>query len=243
MKPILLPLTLVLFLFSCTEFQYFTVSSNTLTKNDRNELVAENDTLRVQYHFADYKGQIGISVYNKSAEPIEIDWKKSALILDGKAYSYFNPNAQLNATLQKDSLAWQNRFRRFGDPLYLASFNGSLFIDEAVQFIPPSSSINKVPLTLPVEPFQNLPEQRATKEKAMWAADVYTTYRKMDFQKDSSPLTFRSYLTFRIGATEAQKEFTAEHIFYVSEIWKTVSGPDNFPDSMLKRGDRFYLQP
>ena len=243
MKPILLSLTLAFVLFSCTEFQYLTVSSPSLAKNERNELVGENDTLKVQYHFADYKGQIGISVYNKTTQPLEIDWKKSAIIVDEKAYSYFNPNAAISAVIEKDSLYWRKRLAALSDPFYVASLNGSILINEPIQFIPPSAYVYKVPLALPVEQLQNLPEQAFQKQKFMLAEDVYTTYSKMEFKKDSSPLKFRSYLTLRIGQTGSQKEFTVEHNFYISEVWKTSSGPDNFPEKMINRGDRFYLQP
>ncbi|GAA4729823.1 hypothetical protein [Flavisolibacter ginsenosidimutans] len=243
MKPILLSGTLALALSSCTQFQYLTVSGTNLVKNERNELTAENDTLKIQYHFADYKGQMGIGVYNKTTELLEIDWKKSAIIVDGKAFSYFNTNAIISGVIERDSLQWRKYLRGLGDPVFLASLNGSVWIDQPTQFIPPLAYIYKAPLALPIEQLQNLPEQTAKKERTLLAEDVYTSYNKMEFKKDSSPLTFRSYLTFRIGGAGSQKEFTVEHNFYVSEVWKTTSGPDNFPETMINRGDRFYLQP
>lgn len=178
-----------------------------------------------------------------SVLPIEVDWKKSAVIIDGKAISFFSPTASIAATVERDSLQWQNRFLGFREPTYLASLNGSIFINEPTQFGPPSSYIYKVPLALSIEPFQNLPEQQAKKESAKWVNNATVSYNKLEFHKTASPLQFRSYLTFRIGDTGSQKEFTVEHNFYISEVWKTIYGPANFPENVLNRGDRFYLQP
>src|SRR5438046_1631759 len=105
----ILPFAVLLLLFSsCTGYQYLTVSGVNLSKNEKNELVAENDTLKVHYHFTNYKGQVALTIYNKSNQPLEIDRRKSAIIVDGKAVSYYNPNASLVATIKRDSLLWQN---------------------------------------------------------------------------------------------------------------------------------------
>jgi hypothetical protein len=242
MKPILLLFAFTGLLSSCTQYQYLTVSGVNVEKNEKNELISENDTLKVQYHFTDYKGKVGISIYNKTNQPLEIDWKRSAMIVNGKAWSFFDPNVTIAANLE-DSVRLRNRFASLLTPTYLASLNGSFLINEPIQFIPPSSFIYKVPLAMPLEPFQNLPEDKAQKQAFSSGEGVNVYYQKMDFDKTASPLQFRSYLTFRIGGSGAQKEFTIEHNFYISEIWKTASGPGNFPETLINRGDRFYLQP
>lgn len=240
----LLPLFfLAALLSSCIQYQYLTVSGVNIPKNDKNEFISENDTVKVQYRFTNYNGQIGIRIYNKTTEPLEIDWRKSAVIVDGKAVSYFSPTATISATVERDSARWQNSSLGFRDPAYLASLNGSVFINEPTQFIPPSSFIYKIPLALPVEPFQNLPERRAEKLPTKSTGNLFVSYKRMTFEKDSSPLQFRSYLTFRIGNTGSQKEFTVEHNFYVSEVWKTAAGPEEFPKNAVYRDDRFYLRP
>lgn len=240
-RPLLFPAVMI-FLSSCTQYQYLTVSGENISKNEKNEFVSENDTLKVQYSFADYNGKVGITLYNKSAGPLEVDWKKSALIVDGKAYSYYNPNAVIAATVE-DSL--NRRTAGLGNPRYLASVSGSVLIDEPLQFIPPASSIYKEPLLLPVNGIDNLPEQDLKKESIQSAeysdGAVSISYKKARFAKDSSPLHFRSYLTLRAGSGGSQKEFTLEHSFYVSEVWKTASAPDDFPAEAVKRSDRFYL--
>lgn len=240
MKTILLLSATVCLLASCTQYQYLTVSGVNVPKTEKNELIVENDTVKIQYQFADYRGKVGISVFNKSGQPLEIDWKRSAMIVNGRAASYFDPNATISATVE-DSLRWRTRFASLAGPAYLASFSGSIRINEPTQFIPPSSFIYKVPLVLPVEPLQNLAEDSAKTEGFRFAESVEVFYKKLDFAPGSSPIQFRSYLTFRIGGTGSQKEFTLEHSFYISEVWKTSHKPGNFPENLLNRGDRFYL--
>lgn len=244
MKRPLLFIASILLLSSCTQYQYLTVSGENIAKNDKYEFISENDTVKVQYSFAD-NGKVGIVLYNKSSQPLEIDWRKSAVIVDGKAYGYYNPNAAITATVERDSLRWQQKFRRFGDHLYLASVNGSVLIDEPSQFIPPASFIYKEPLVLPVNGIDNLREEGLKKESVQLAHDtggvMSVSYKKAQFARDSSPVRFRSYITLRSGSSGSQKEFTVEHNFYVSEVWKTSSGPDDFPSEAVKRSDRFYL--
>ena len=243
MKPNLLLFLLFFVLTACTQYQYLTVTGVDIAKIENTGFVSENDTLKIQYAFSDYKGKVGISIHNKLNQPIEIDWKKSAIILDGKAISLFSSNAVISATIEQDSMRRRNLFANVTDPFYLASLNGSIHISEPSNFIPPASYIYKVPIALPLEQFQNLPEQSAKTERASSLNNVQHTYKSFAFEKEGSPLRFKSYLTFRTGDGSAAKEFTAVHHFYISEVWKTEMGPEYFPQYVLHNGDRFYLKP
>ncbi|MGZ3955964.1 MAG: hypothetical protein ACXVLT_15215, partial [Flavisolibacter sp.] len=68
-------------------------------------------------------------------------------------------------------------------------------------------------------------------------------YRRMSFSPEQSPLTFRSYLTFRIGKAGEEKEFSMDHEFYVSEVWKIRYQPQELPADVTSRGDMIYLVP
>jgi len=102
MKPNLLSIISIL-LFSCSEYQYFTISSDQLSRNENNDLVVENDTLKVVYSFNGYHGPVQITIFNKTNDPLEINWRKSALIMKGKAFGYYTPNMVLNGTISQDS--------------------------------------------------------------------------------------------------------------------------------------------
>jgi hypothetical protein len=110
MKPNLLLFLLFFVLTACTQYQYLTVTGVDIAKIENAGFVSENDTLKIQYAFSDYKGKVGISIHNKLNQPIEIDWKKSAIILDGKAISLFSSNAVISATIEQDSMRRRNLF-------------------------------------------------------------------------------------------------------------------------------------
>jgi hypothetical protein len=197
--------------------------------------VSENDTLRVQYSFSDYRGRIGIRIYNKTNEPVEIDWRKSALIMEGKALSYFVPNAIISATWEKDTIG------RSGNSIHLASVNGYVAINEPTQFVPPASGIFKLPVALPLDTFRKLRVQTSEKVTMKGYNGGRLSYEKVEFTNSASPIHVRSYLTLRIGSLGAQREFIIEHNFYVSEVWETRASPASFPKNFLKRKDMLIL--
>jgi hypothetical protein len=84
-------LAVIAFLFtSCAEHQYLTLSGTNITKDDNHEFVAENDTLKLVFHFKPDHGRIFISVFNRTDEPMVIDWWKSAIVVGEKTYSFYN---------------------------------------------------------------------------------------------------------------------------------------------------------
>src|SRR6266542_3979906 len=96
----------VLFIFSsCAEHQYLTVSGININKNSDHEFVSENDTLKLIYHFKPDQGKIMISVFNRTDQPMIIDWWKSAITIDDKVYSFYNPDARLNGQVDTDTSA------------------------------------------------------------------------------------------------------------------------------------------
>ncbi len=239
MKPTLCIIASSLLFFSCTQFQYLTVSGINVTKDSSNSLISENDTVRIKYQFTDYQGKIEITVFNKTAQPLEVEWRKSALVLDGKTYSYYNPNASFSGTFENDTLARRTRT----SVNYMAGINGNIEVDQASEFIPPNASIKKYLQPFFNERLKNLPEKDAVKESVTSVDYETISYKRLLFEKEKSPLTFRSYLTLQIGSGSQVKEFAVEHEFYVSEVWQSSLGPQNFPTQLLSRGDRFYMLP
>ena len=70
-----LPLVLLLFPFciACNRYQYSTISSSQLDKNEINELVFENDSLKLVYNFMGSDLGPEIFIENKLQEPVYID--------------------------------------------------------------------------------------------------------------------------------------------------------------------------
>lgn len=232
MKLILLIFISIIF-SSCT-YQYFTLSGDQVSRNQNNDFVIENDTLKVTYRFNGDNGPVKITILNKTNEPLEIDWRKSALIMNGQARGYYSPNLYVNGNVQQDT----SRRYLFNDHSFLANVNANIYVNEPSQFIPPNSSISKIPINLPVHPFE-LPANQL--KKAIYDSEnrYSINYKKIEYSPDKSPFSFRSYLSFNYGGDQT-KAFSLDNHFYVSEIWQTGSYPLNFPHELLNRGDFFY---
>ena len=98
-------------------------------------------------------------------------------------------------------------------------------------------------LVFRLDTLQGVPEKQLVKDTIRISYSDAVPYRKMSFDKGQSPLTFRSYLTFRIGKAGQEKEFSMEHEFYVSEIWKIKYQPQELPARITSRGDMIFLAP
>jgi len=240
-------LAVITFLFtSCAEHQYLTLSGTNINKDDNHEFVTENDTLKLVYHFKPDQGRISISVFNRTDEPMIIDWWKSAIVVDEKTYSFYNPNAPLNGQIDADTSGVRKALSTLRS-VYVADVNGTVHLNETSQFIPSHAQIRKELFVLKLDTLKNLPEKMAKRDAIRVSNSLPVSYRqkipfrKMSFEKENSPLNFRSYLTFRIGKGGAEKEFSMEHQFYVSEVWKIAASLKEIPESVTSRGDMIYL--
>ncbi len=236
MKPTLLFICFLILLSSCTKFQYLTVSGVNVPKNDRNELISENDTMRVEYRFSQHKGQVRIRLYNKSSEPLEIEWRKSAIIINDQTVGYHDTRQFFSGQIQSDT--WRTGL---GTAHTSGNVRGQIQSNEQAQFIPPQSYVESRLVAIPLAAFQNFPDEKAERDTLQFGGVVPVIFKRLPFEKENSPTRFRSYLTLKIGRGDSQKEFSVEHQFYISEIWKSASGPEYFADVMNSRSDRFYL--
>lgn len=69
MRHIILPVLIVLTFGACSPYQYLTLDSTQLPKNDKKQFVWENDTLRLSYDFSGSGGPMSVNIYNKSTQP------------------------------------------------------------------------------------------------------------------------------------------------------------------------------
>jgi hypothetical protein len=224
-----LPSLLCLVLFSCTEYQYFTVSSGQVPRNANHEFVVENDTLKITYAFNGYHGPVKMTIFNKTNEPLEINWKKSAIIMNGLASGYYSPNLVVNGSLNQDSI----RRHSSGSP-YLQDVRADVYANEPSQFIPPQSAISKTPLSLPVKFLYNYAFQNQ-KKQSYSTGDYSFSYKRMEFPEKESPASFHSYLTFNYGG-RASGEFSITNYFYISEVWQSQRQPLYLPRELAERG-------
>lgn len=229
-----LPVIALLLFSSCTPYQYLTVSSEQLSQNEKNDFVFETDTVKLAYHFTGYRGPVQITIFNKTNEPLEINWKKSALISNDQASAYYSPNLLLNGSIRQDSSAYL-----FSGSYPIAGIKADIYVNEPSQFIPPQSSISKTLLALPLKDLIDLSSQ---KKELYRTADHAIKYRKAKYSKENAPFSFRSYLNFNYGGNQG-KEFSIEHYFYVSEVWESEGDPSYFPPELKEKGNIFYQNP
>lgn len=231
MRYFTLSLLALLFFSACSSYQYMTVNSAQLKKNDQHQLVFENDTLSLTYDFNGKDGPVSINILNKTSEPLYVNWKKSALIRDEHPLSYFDPRVPFSA----GATSYNSRY------VSNASLHGTFTLPEGVAFIPPGSSISKelVYLAQSGPTVLLLPDSlKPQKLSGTYGMDV--KYLQNHYDEFGSPIKFKSYLTFTIGLNNTL-EFAESCDFYVSEVIDTKTAPVDFT-LYQQQGDKFFFK-
>lgn len=235
MRHFILYTAILLIVSSCSTYQYLTVDSTQLKKNDAKQLTFENDTLRLTYIFTGKDGPLNVNIYNKTGQPLYVNWKKSAYIRNEQSVSLFNNNVMILGHAYG-----KNYHTRYWTSTS-SNFTASFALPEGVDFIPPATSISKelpqLGLTGSLE--TAMPDTVQDNRLAMTEA-IDIKFKKIYFAADSSPVRFKSYLTFSLGDNNP-KEFSETNLFYVAEIDETQSSPGDFV-LYRQQGDQFYIK-
>lgn len=213
---------------SCLNYQYATISGD-LKKDKNHQLVFENDTLKIMYSFIGKDCSIQINVLNKINAPIYVDWRKSALIIDERRFSYWKDESILNVTSTGYDINWTNQVSTGNSKM-----EGTIFRFEQISFIPPRSSIVVSPLSAKSDLF-TLP--KATKDQRIKVGKEGSRGLKYNFSREETPFLFRSYLTISVTEDFA-RPLTLDHSFWVSEIIQTTVDPLALANNSQ---DQFYL--
>lgn len=214
-------------------YQYITMSSS-LKANEQHEFVNENDTARIKYTFQGENCPVSIEIYNKLEKPIYIDWKESAVVLDGKKLSYWIDQSSITGTTSGSSIHWNYA------PISASSTNsgtiqGTLTRPDQISFIPPHSYIRESRINLN----NKFLELISYKQKETLTIEDNVELIIWRFTKENTPFQFRSFLTF-----STDKEFVStshlDDTFWTSEITQTTAKPsyfsiDNFPNRYFIR--------
>ena len=234
---------LVASLSSCSRYQYMTLNSSQLNKNDQNQFVFENDTIRLTYDFSGSDGPISVNVYNKTNQPLYVNWKKSALIRNEHALSYFDKNAYFWGSSEGYAYRFGNSRSALGSFASTGSnFSGTVALPEGMAFVPPGSSISKglVLLSQTGPMVADIPDSVAEQRVNVDYNLLIAKYRKETFDASTSPVKFKSYLTFVLGSNNTL-EFSETNEFFVEEALDTKNVPEDFP-LYQQRGDKFYIK-
>lgn len=232
-------LLFVLFIFclsSCTTYQYITLASEDVPQNARKDFLWENDTTKITYQFSGEGGLMTIAVFNKTDQPVYVNWKKSALINEGKMLSLFNRTVIVSGAIETDMYRI-SRNQTVGSSF----FSGSFDLPEGIDFLPPMSGLNKSLISLQdiSSALPPLPEELPQK-KIKSKEGVITKVRDIQYENSKSPLRFKIYLTLAMGQNTVS-EFSVQHSFYAKEVLQTDEIPDLFP-MYRSSGNQFYIR-
>ena len=224
---------------SCsTTYQYVTLNSPEVPKNDRKEFTYENDSMLLTYNFHGEGGPVGMTVRNKMDKPLFVNWKKSFLIHDGQAVCLFNSRVVVNGSF--DAYSYRvpsiDKERVTSGNLY-ATFD----LPEGMDMIPPGSYITKsLQALVQATPVYNTKFQEKTRDEMVTdSTGVTYKYKRYSFGASESPLQFKSYLTFVVGANP--QEFALTHSFYAQEVFLSGEVPEYF-GFYKPQGDQLYIR-
>ena len=224
MRPLLLLFTAIV-CSSCYTVQYYKVNSTSIPPNEQGELFYENDTLKIVYHFNGSQGPLKITVFNKFNEPIEINWRKSVLVLNREVVGTFQPSPSLNGSFTR-----VNRTQS-------SDIQAEINMESEKQYLPPGSSVTRNSLQLINDKFPRQSFDSTSYEKISNSSGSYSVRaKKLHFSDDNSPSNFRIHLSFVAGT----KEFYIDQPFFISELWQSRFSPAQLPVELQNRANMFY---
>jgi hypothetical protein len=226
----------MLMLASCTTYQYVTLDSPQIQKNDKREFVWENDTLRLTYNFHGKNGPLNLTVLNKTDQPLYIDWKRSALIRDGQSLSLFDNTVLLSGNLSTSTY----RVSR-GISGSNSSLSATFDLPQGTQMVAPHAYVSKGLLDVQDPDTKNLAFTGDAQQETKEENGVSSKFTRVSYPETGSPVHFSVYLSFALG-NDLTKLFALRHSFYASEVILSHDAPDYFvlykpePDQLYIEG-------
>jgi hypothetical protein len=194
---------------ACSTYQYAVIDSD--VKKTAGRIVFDNDTLQIHYKFGGNNGPATVGIVNKLDVPLYVDWHRSSLILEGKSLSRFPESARFQAVSTTTNFASWN---------YTTSdIRGTVEQPRPQGFVPPGSYIQSLPVYLDDQ--FSIPTPQLNTKVARGR-----TQKFKNFDKEDSPLLFRSYLTVS-SAADFSEPMVFDHEFWVSEVAQSSVGPAN----------------
>jgi hypothetical protein len=235
MQLLLFNLVFIFTLASCSSYHYVTMDSTDITRKGSKTFSWETDTMSVAYQFSGEGGLMTITVFNKTSEPLYVNWKKSAVINNGEKVSLFDRNVIATGAIQSDNYHI-NRNQTTGYSNFLVSFD----LPEGIDFLPPQSGLSKSVVNLQDITLNNLAVHGSVKQEKITTTEGIVKFRRVYYTVDESPLHFKTYITLALGKN-AENEFSVQHSFYVREVVQSITDPNLF--SMYQTdGRQFYIR-
>lgn len=219
-------LTVLLAFTSCSSTYFFATldtSNEYVEKVENGDFLLETDSLWIAYCFKGENAPVQITAFNKTNEPLYIDWSRSALIIDNIAITYAGER--------------MNYSEEWYDSESVARRNVSVAVSDHITFIPPQTMVSEIPLYLGTN-FEQIDKKSYRNSHLGNSYGESTRVKRIDFEESATPLKFRSYLTV-YAQPEKPMVFTQD--FYLKNLIRTGAvKPNELPGNMADRGDFFY---
>ena len=229
-------LLLSLFFSSCGS-TYFYSKVSTLDEEtfqtDDGDFIFEKEDYLVAYWFKGYNAPIFINVYNKSDEPLYVDWNKSLLVRDSVPMLY---RGTVDVVSGDSDHVLEKVKTVNGKEVVTIEDLGHLPRD--VSYIPPQSRVTFKSNALSDFKYPESTDFYLKKGKTQDKNGLWSDIQTLNFTSEKSPLKFQSLLTLY---NKSQPEISVLNNFYISNLIRTKGfDPSRLPQSMNDRGDWFY---
>ncbi|WP_315816402.1 hypothetical protein [Paraflavitalea speifideaquila] len=154
-----IPVLASCFFFSCTVYQVMTVSSPEIRQNQASEFVIENDSLELCYNFNGLDGPIKVKIRNKLQQPLYVDWKHSALIINDRAVSYSPSTMAIEGVLAAGMFSWTKEWSTT-----YGRISAEALLPPEMEFILPQAYVTKKLMGITNQALENLPDSLFSKK-------------------------------------------------------------------------------
>ena len=221
MKKNLIFLSLIVALFGCNNYiQICEVKTINEKLDDKNNIVYENDTLKITYTFWSNGGVLGCSIYNKIDKPIYIDWRNSAFIFNGDKVNYWVDEMQTNSNSNSGTYLYKQQNPFFPSLITNTATSSTTTKPERITFIPPKSNYYRYQFALTNHPFYLL--KIGGFSDSIFKSDkingiAYDEKLDRSFNHENSPFKFRNFIAYSLTENSASFSFI-DNEFYLSKI-------------------------
>ncbi|WP_147430427.1 hypothetical protein [Sphingobacterium puteale] len=237
---ILAPICCAFLLSACTSNYLMTFNGDNIKKNEENgHFSFDNDTIKIDYSFAGKEGKVYLKIANKLDKPVLWDLKSSALIINGKAFSYAAESVAIKGEIDGTVSGFGNRKTSiFNEDLLRGYFNGTIGLPKDVVLIPPHAYVDGSYFDLRNDVKEIT---KSSKKEKVYMYDMNGesyAVQLAKFEPVESPYNLRSFLSYSVLVDGQVLPKTTEQQFYVEQLWQTGTvSLNNIVEIYTKRGD------
>jgi len=237
---ILMLIYCAVFLSACSSNYLMTFNGENVTKDEEKGTFSfNNDTLQIDYSFADRDGKIYLRIKNNIDKPVLWDMKSSALIINGKTFSYSAEQAAFNGKVNASvSDMGASKSSIFNDTWVNGYITGSISLPKDVILIPPHAYVDGHYFDFK-DDVKSIVRSSPKEKVYMYDMNGESYAVKLArFEGTESPYVLRSYLSYSILDEGKAIPKTTEQKFYAAQLWQTGTvALNNILELYNKRGD------